>query len=267
VVPFIQTDAAVNPGNSGGPLFDASGAVVGINAQIYSQSGGFQGLSFAIPIDVALKVKNQIVASGRATHARLGVSVQDLNQGLAESFGLPRPNGALVAAVQPDSAAAAAGLKAGDVVTEVNGEPIERSGQLSSTIGLSAPGDKVRLKVWRDRSTREVEVKLGAADTKTASADARGDAEAQTGQLGLSLRPLTKQERQFAKLDGGLVVEDTGGPAARAGVAPGDVLLAINGHPVQSVEQVKSLLKNQPKNVALLVQRDGEKIFVPIRLG
>jgi serine protease Do len=267
VVPFIQTDAAVNPGNSGGPLFDASGAVVGINAQIYSQSGGFQGLSFAIPIDVALKVKNQIAANGRATHARLGVSVQDLNQGLAESFGLPRPNGALIAAVQPDSAAAAAGLKAGDVVTEVNGEPIERSGQLSSTIGLSAPGDKVKLKVWRDRSAREVEVKLGAADTKTASTDERGGADAQTGQLGLALRPLTKQERQLAKIDGGLVVEDTGGPAARAGVAPGDVLLAINGQPVQSVEQVKSLLKNQPKNVALLVQRDGEKIFVPIRLG
>ena len=123
-VPFIQTDAAVNPGSSGGPLFDASGAVVGINAQIYSRSGGYQGLSFAIPINVALKVKDQIVATGRASHARLGVTVQDLNQTLAESFGLQRPDGALIANVAPDSAAAAAGLMPGDVVTEINGEPI-----------------------------------------------------------------------------------------------------------------------------------------------
>jgi serine protease Do len=267
VVPFIQTDAAVNPGNSGGPLFDAGGAVVGINAQIYSQSGGFQGLSFAIPIDVALKVKDQIVRHGKATHARLGVTIQDLNQGLAESFGLARPDGALVSSVAPGSAAATVGLKAGDVVTEVNGEPIGRSQQLSSTIGLSAPGDRVKLKVWRDRQARDVEVRLGAADTRTTAADERAGDDMQTGQLGLALRPLTPQERQRARVDGGLVVEDAGGPAARAGVAPGDVLLAVNGQPVQSVEQVKSVLKDKPRNVALLVQRGGEKVFVPIRLG
>ena len=129
VVPFIQTDAAVNPGNSGGPLFDGSGSVVGINAQIYSRSGGFQGLSFAIPIDVALKVKDQIVATGKARHGRLGVTVQDLNQSLADSFGLKRVDGALVSNVAPGSAAAEAGLKSGDVITEVNGEPVLRSGQ------------------------------------------------------------------------------------------------------------------------------------------
>jgi len=156
VVPFIQTDAAVNPGNSGGPLFDGQGAVVGINAQIYSQSGGYQGLSFAIPIDVALKIKDQIVATGRAVHARLGVTVQDLNQPLAESFGLKRPDGALVANVVEGSAAAAAGLKAGDVIVEVNGEPVLRSGSLSSLVGMAAPGERVKLKIWRDRSAREV---------------------------------------------------------------------------------------------------------------
>ncbi len=266
VVPFIQTDAAVNPGNSGGPLFDASGAVVGINAQIYSQSGGFQGLSFAIPIDVALKVKTQIVASGKATHARLGVTVQDVNQALAESFGLPRPGGALIANVQRDSAAAAAGLKPGDVVTEVNGEAIDRSGMLSSLIGLSAPGEKVKLKVWRDKAWRDIDVKLGNADSKVAQADDGADS-AQGGQLGLALRPLTKAERQMARLDTGLVVEDVDGPAARAGVEAGDVLLAINGQPVQSLSQVQALLKNKPKNVALLVLRDGEKIFMPLKLG
>jgi len=266
VVPFIQTDAAVNPGNSGGPLFDASGAVVGINAQIYSQSGGFQGLSFAIPIDVALKIKSQIVSSGKASHARLGVAVQDVNQALAESFGMKKPGGALIANVAKDSAAAAAGLKPGDVVVEVNGEAIERSGMLSSLIGLSAPGEKVTLKVWRDKALREVEVKLGSADTKTAQNDEGGDS-AQGGQLGLALRPLTRDERRLSQIDGGMLVEDVGGAAARAGVERGDVLLAINGKPVQSIDQVRDVLKNKPRNVALLVQRDGEKLFLPLKLG
>ena len=266
VVPFIQTDAAVNPGNSGGPLFDGSGAVVGINAQIYSQSGGFQGLSFAIPINVALKVKDQIVATGKATHARLGVTVQDLNQALAESFGLKKPDGALVANVAPGSAAAAAGLKSGDVITEVNGEPVVRSGALSSLIGLSAPGEKVKLKVWRDHAPRDVEAKLASAEAdKMEVADAGG--EVQPGQLGLGLRALTREERKQVGVEQGMLVENVTGPAARAGIEAGDVLLAINGRPVQSIEQVKSVLAGKPGSVALLVQRDGDKIFVPVKLG
>jgi serine protease Do len=266
VVPFIQTDAAVNPGNSGGPLFDASGAVVGVNSQIYSQSGGFQGLSFAIPIDVALKVKSQIVATGKATHARLGVTVQDVNQTLAESFGMKKPGGALIANVSKDSAASAAGLKAGDVVLEVNGEAIERSGMLSSLIGLSAPGEKVKLKVWRERAARDIEVKLGSADKQLALAEDEGGA-AQGGALGLALRPLTRNERQQSQIEGGLVIEGVTGPAARAGVAAGDVLLAINGQPVQSADQVRDVMKGKPKNIALLVQRNGETLFVPLKLG
>ncbi|HET9642473.1 MAG TPA: DegQ family serine endoprotease [Burkholderiaceae bacterium] len=265
-VPFIQTDAAVNPGNSGGPLFDGAGNVIGINAQIYSQTGGYMGLSFAIPIDVALKVKDQIVTQGKAQHARLGVQIQDLNQTLAESFGLVRPDGALVAGVAPDSAAAKAGLKSGDVITEVNGEPIVRSGQLSSRIGLASPGDKVKLKVWRDKSTREIDVKLGSADessTRNAAADDDNDGT----RLGLALRPLSKAELSRAKVDHGLVIEDVGGPAARAGVQPGDLLLAVNGKPVSSVQEVQALMKDKPKNVALLIERDGERIFVPVRLG
>ena len=266
VVPFIQTDAAVNPGNSGGPLFDGSGTVVGINAQIYSQSGGFQGLSFSIPINVAMKVKDQIVATGKASHARLGVTIQDLNQALAESFGLKRPDGALVANVASGSAAAAAGLKSGDVITEVNGQPVVRSGELSSLVGLSAPGEKVRLKVWRDHASREIEAKLGGADAPdTPVADAEGGV--QPGQLGLGLRPLTRDERRESRIDQGLVIENVAGPAAKAGIEPGDVLLAINGKPVQSVEQVRLVLQGKPKRVALLVQRDGDKIFVPVNLG
>jgi serine protease Do len=266
VVPFIQTDAAVNPGNSGGPLFDGSGAVVGINAQIYSQSGGFQGLSFAIPINVALKVKDQIVATGSASHARLGVTVQDLNQTLADSFGLKRPDGALVSKVAPGSAAASAGLKPGDVITSVGGEPVVRSGALSSLIGLAAPGERVKLKVWRDHAERDVEAKLGGAEAAdTQRADAGGAASG--SQLGLALRPLTRDEQRAANADHGLVVETVSGAAERAGIEAGDLLLAINGKAVQSVEQIKGVLAAKPKSVALLVQRDGEQIFVPVNLG
>jgi serine protease Do len=268
VVPFIQTDAAVNPGNSGGPLFDGSGNVIGINAQIYSQTGGYQGLAFSIPIDVALRVKDQIVATGKAQHARLGVAIQDLNQTLAESFGLPRPDGALVANVAPKSPAAAAGLKSGDVILAVDGEAIERSGALSSRIGLLAPGEKVTLKVWRDKAEREVDVKLGNADegSRQAAADAT-DADDANGKLGLALRPLSAGERKQAKVEQGLLVEDVGGLAARAGVQQGDVLLAINGRPVDGVEQVRKLMAEKPKSVALLIERDGERIFVPVNLA
>ncbi len=265
VVPFIQTDAAVNPGNSGGPLFDGSGAVVGINAQIYSRSGGFQGVSFAIPIDVALKVKDQIVASGKASHGRLGVTVQDLNQPLADSFGLKQVDGALVSSVAPDSAAAAAGLKPGDVITAVDGQPIVRSGTLSSVIGMSAPGTSVKLSVWRDHAERTLEAKLGGTSGDEKVASATGSA--QGGGLGLALRPLTSEEKHEAKVASGLVVEDVEGPAARAGIEQGDVLLAINGRSVQSVADVRHVLDSKPKSVALLVQRNGEKIFVPVRLG
>ena len=159
-VPFIQTDAAVNPGNSGGPLFDGAGRVIGINSQIYSSSGGFQGLAFAIPIDVAMRIKDQIVANGRADHARLGVVVQDLDQALAESFGLPRPDGAVVSAVQPGSAAAAAGLRPGDVVVRIAGQPVNTAAELSQRIGASRPGETLLLQVWRDRASREVRVQL-----------------------------------------------------------------------------------------------------------
>jgi len=264
-VPFIQTDAAVNPGNSGGPLFDAGGNVVGINAQIYSQTGGYQGLSFAIPIDVALHTKDQIVATGHASHARLGVMVQDLNQALAESFGLSRPDGALISSVDPDSPAAAAGLRPGDVITQVSGAPIERAGDLSNRIGLDVPGSRVALTIWRDHSTREIAVKLAKAEPQAMQQAASGSDP--HGQLGLALRPLTRQERTAAGLDHGLVVEQVAGPAARAGIQPGDVVLGIDGQPAATVDQVRSLVRSHPKTVALLIERDGQKIFIPVKLS
>lgn len=266
-VPFIQTDAAVNPGNSGGPLFDAAGNVVGINAQIYSRSGGFQGVSFAIPIDVAMKVRDQIVASGKATHARLGVAVQDLTQNLAESFGLKRPDGALVANVEGKSPAAAAGLKAGDVILNIDGEPMLHAGAVSSRIGLAQPGEKVKLKVWRDQAERDITVTLGAARGESdAVADAPGASD-QGSKLGLSLRPLTREERQQAQLDSGLVVQGVQGASARAGLEQGDVVMAINGKPVSSIDDIRKVLEAKPKSVALLVWRDGDRLFVPVPLG
>ena len=264
-VPFLQTDAAVNPGNSGGPLFDASGNVIGINSQIYSRTGGFQGVSFAIPIDVALTIKDQIVATGHATHARLGVSIQSLNQDLAESFGLQRPDGALVQTVAPNSAAAKAGLKSGDVITKVNGDAIQEPGQLSSRIGLSRPGEKVTLEVWRDNKLETVVATLGASTDKIDVASKGGDGSS-SEKLGLALRPLNREEKGEVG-SAGLVVENADGAAAKAGVEQGDVLLAVNGKPVGSVDDVKAILAAKPKRVALLIWRDGSRIFFPVNLG
>jgi serine protease Do len=264
-VPFIQTDAAVNPGNSGGPLFDAQGRVVGINAQIYSRSGGFEGLAFAIPIDVALRVKDQIVAHGRVDHARMGVALQDLSQPLAESFGLSRPDGALVSSVAPGSAAAKAQLKPGDVITQVNGEPVRAAGDVSARVGAATPGERLKLSVWRDKAAREVDVTLGTAGRD--QAQAAGDTDAQGGALGLAVRPLTPQEQQQLRTDHGLVVEAVDGPAAQAGMQPGDVVLALNGKPVTDIAQIRSALASKPRHVALLVQRDQQQIFIPINLG
>lgn len=264
-VPFIQTDAAVNPGNSGGPLFDAAGDVVGINAQIYSQTGGYQGLSFAIPIDVALHAKDQIVATGHATHARLGVLIQDLNQGLADSFGLERPDGALVASVDAQSPAAAAGLKPGDVITQVDDVAIARGNDLSNLIGAYPPGKQVKLTVWRDHSAHDFPVTLAQADAGSlvqAAGDSPGSSE-----LGLTLRAPTPGERSAIGADNGLVVESATGPAARAGLEPGDMLLGINGHAARSIEQVRHIVGSHPKSVALLIERDGQKIFIPVQLG
>jgi serine protease Do len=263
VVPFIQTDAAVNPGNSGGPLFDAGGRVIGVNAQIYSRSGGFQGLAFAIPLDVALHVKDEIVAHGRVDHARLGVTLQDLSAPLAASFGLKAPDGALVASVVPGSAAAKAGLKAGDVITAIDSAPVQVAGDVSSRVGLAKPGDRFTLVVWRDKARVDLPVALGRAEAQASEAAVA----AQGGALGLTVRPLQRDELRRAGLDHGLLVEQVSGLAQLAGVEPGDVLLALNGRSVERVEQVREALRSHPKQVALLVARDGQQIFVPVKLG
>ena len=266
-VPFIQTDVAVNPGNSGGPLFNSRGEVVGMNSQIYSQSGGYQGVSFAIPINVATRVKDQIVATGKVQHARLGVTVQEVNQSLADSFKLDRPEGALVSSVQKGSPAEKAGLQPGDVIRSVDGQPVVASGDLPAIVGVSKPGDRIRMDVWRQGKKVELSAQLAGADEKVAKADDRSDSASEGGKLGLALRPLEEGEKRQAGVGTGLLVEDVSGAAARAGVEPGDVVLAVNGTPAKSIEQVRSVIAKSNKSVALLIQRGEDKIFVPVRIG
>jgi serine protease Do len=265
-VPFIQTDVAVNPGNSGGPLFNTRGEVVGINSQIYSRSGGYQGLSFAIPIELASRVKDQIVATGQASHARLGVAVQEVNQTFADSFHLDKPEGALVSNVDKDGPADKAGLKSGDVILKVNSQPIVASADLPAVIGAATPGDKVNLEVWRQGKREEFTARLGDASTKSEKL-AKSDDGVGKGKLGLALRSLQPQEKREAGVSQGLLVENAAGPAAMAGVQAGDVLVAVNGTPIESVDQVRTIVAKATKSVALLIQRDGNKIFVPVRLG
>src|SRR5690606_25182563 len=214
------------------------GEVVGINSQIFSRTGGYQGLSFAIPIDVATRVRDQIAATGKVSHARLGVSIQEVNQTLADSFKLDKPEGALVANGEKGGPADKAGLQPGDVIRKVNGTPIVASGDLPALVGQAMPGEKVTLEIWRQGKPEELTAKLGDAAEKVAGA-AKAEEQVAKGRIGLALRPLEPQERREAGVDGGLLVEGSGGPAAMAGVQPGDVLVAVNGTPVKSVEQVR----------------------------
>jgi len=264
-VPFIQTDVAVNPGNSGGPLFNMAGEVIGINSQIYSRSGGYQGLSFAIPIEVVMKVEDQIVKHGKVQRGRLGISIQEVNQSLADSFGMSKPTGALVSSIEKDSPAAKAGLEPGDVILSVNGKEIAGSSELPPVVADIVPGESAKLQVWRKGGTRDVEIKVGAQKEDKVAGNSGKDVD--QGRLGLSLRQLTPEERR--QMDGtkGLLVENVSGAAARAGIRAGDVVLSVNGEAVSSVDQLRRLVAKASKRVALLIQREDSTLFVPIDLG
>ncbi|PXW24309.1 DegQ family serine endoprotease [Paraburkholderia caballeronis] len=264
--PFIQTDVPVNPGNSGGPLFNLQGEVIGINSMIYSQTGGFQGLSFAIPINEAIKVKDDLVKTGHVSRGRLGVAVQSVNQTLADSFGMQKPQGALVSSVDPGGPAAKAGLQPGDVILSVNGQPVDDSTMLPSLIAGIKPGSKADLQVWRDKASKTVGVTIGTlGDTKVASNDTpQSDVQ---GRLGVAVRPLTPEEMNGSSLTHGLVVAQVGGAAASAGIQAGDVILAVNGRPVSNAQQLKQMVAQAGNSIALLIQRDDAQIFVPVDLG
>ncbi|MEZ2349764.1 DegQ family serine endoprotease [Caballeronia sp. RCC_10] len=269
--PFIQTDVPVNPGNSGGPLFNLQGEVIGINSMIYSQTGGFQGLSFAIPINEAIKVKDALIKTGHVDRGRLGVTVQAMNQTLANSFGMKAPQGALVSSVEPGGPAAKAGLQPGDVIVALNGVPVTDSTSLPSQVAGLPPGTSAKVQVWRDKGTKDIDVKIGALkDAKIASVDTNDDGAggaSQDARLGVAVRPLTPEEKQEGSLSRGLVVQQANGAAASAGIQAGDVILAVNGQPVTSVQQLKAMVSHAGDSIALLIQRDDAQIFVPVDLG
>lgn len=264
-VPFIQTDVPVNPGNSGGPLFNASGEVIGINAQIYTDTGGFQGLSFTIPIDVAIKVAKQLVTGGTITRGWLGAGVQDLTQPLADAFGLSKPRGALISNVDKDGPGAAAGLQPGDVVLAVDGTAINRSFDLPPKVADMAPGTHTTFDIWRRGANKQLAVVIGELKVEAPAAPAK-PAEGQ-GRLGLSVRPLLPQEAQAIDENGGLLVQAVSGPAARAGMLAGDVVLAINGEPVTTVAMLRALAEKSGNHAALLIRRDSAKLYLPLTLG
>ncbi len=265
-VPFIQTDAAVNPGNSGGPLFNVDGQVIGINSQIYSRTGGYMGMSFAIPIDVALNVKDQLLKNGKVNRSRIGVAVQDLGQPLALSFGLTTPHGALVSAVEPQSPGERAGLKPGDIITSVNGRNIDHSWDLPAVISQLTPGTEAKLGIWHDRKATEVTVKTVLLEDTPAQA-AKNTGEDGGGRLGLAVRPLRPDEQQELHTKGRLVVEDVSGPALAAGLQAGDVVLGVNGSGVSSVADLKREVARAGRSVALLIQREDAQIYIPVDLG
>jgi len=270
-VPFIQTDVPVNPGNSGGPLFNMSGEVIGINSQIFSRTGGFMGVSFAIPIDVARNVEEQLIKTGHVVRGRIGVTIQDVNAQLAESFGLDRPRGALVSSVEKDGPAAHAGVAPGDVILAVDGRPIERYGELSSQVAAMRPGAEANLALWRNGKEQTLSVKVAELKEQPQNVAYRGgkpkqQAAGQASALGLTVRPLEAREKEQANTQGSLLVEEVSGPAQAAEVQPGDIILGINGKRVHSVKELEDATRAAGKNVALLIQREDAQIFVPLRL-
>jgi serine protease Do len=273
-VPFIQTDVAINPGNSGGPLFNLKGEVVGINSQIYSRTGGFMGLSFAIPIDVAMDIVNQLIANGKVSRGRIGVMIQEVTKELAESFGLPKPTGALVASVQKGGPAEKAGIEPRDVILKFDGKTVTSSGDLPRIVGATKPGSKVQVQVWRNGATKDITVTVDELppDEKPGSRGGkRGKATPDTSnRIGLMLSELTPEQKKQLEVDNGLLVEDmVPGIASRAGLRPGDVILSINNQDVSSVDQFNQLLNKIPKgrNIALLIRRGDTTTFITMKVN
>ena len=267
IVPFIQTDVPVNPGNSGGPLFNMSGEVIGINSQIYSRSGGYMGLSFAIPIDLAMKVKDQLLKHGKVRRGRLGITIQNVGPEHAKSFGLEKAGGALITSVEKDGPAGRAGLQIGDIILKLNGKSIAITDELIRAVSDAAPGSIIKLQVWRDGAAKELTVSLGEAEEadRMAQKQEPRDKAIESGQLGLALRELTRDEQRALHTDGFLLVEAVAGVAAESGIQPGDIIIAVNSQRVSTIKQLRAEFAKFGKRAAVLLQREGIMIFMPLK--
>ena len=270
-VPFIQTDVAINPGNSGGPLFNLDGEVIGINSQIFTRSGGFMGLSFAIPIDVAMDVANQLRTDGKVSRGWLGVVIQEVNKDLAESFGLERPAGALVAQVMDGGPAARSGLRVGDVILSLDGKPIVMSADLPHLVGALKPGSTARMEVVRDGDRKMLDVKIGAMPDEGEPVAASGSGQERSdNRLGVKVTELTAEQKKSLDLPGGVVItEILNGPAAMIGLRPGDVITHLNNQAINSAETFAQVAEQLPKNrsVSMRVLRQGRASFITFKLA
>jgi serine protease Do len=272
-VPFIQTDVAINPGNSGGPLFNMKGEVVGINSQIYSRSGGYMGLSFSIPIDVAMDVVNQLRSSGKVTRGRIGVSIQEVTRELADSFGLPKTAGALISSVEKGGPAEKAGVRPSDVILKFDGKFVNSSADLPRIVAATKPGNKVSVQLWRKGSTQDISLVVGEIQEESVVAQrgsrsgAEGTSEVET-RLGLVVSELNEQQKAELQVEGGLIVEDLKGAATRSQLQRGDVILAVGNIEVRSFNQFNEVLKKvaRGRNIALLVRRSEGTVYVSIKL-
>jgi len=269
-VPFIQTDVAINPGNSGGPLFNMDGKVVGINSQIYSRTGGFMGLSFAIPMDVAMNVVDQIKAHGKAAHGWLGVQIQDVTRELAESFGMKKPQGALVSKVVPGSPAEKAELQIGDIITEFNGQAIERSGDLPPMVGMTPINDEATLKIIRQGENKTINFKIGLLPEQDEKLAAAKTDLKPANKLAIKVTELTDEQRESLQLPhGGVLVQDISKGAGKdAGIQRGDVILRIQNHVIHGTDDFDKIVKDLPvgKSVAVLIQRRGSPAFLALKI-
>ncbi|MGD0961375.1 MAG: DegQ family serine endoprotease [Methylomonas sp.] len=270
-VPFIQTDVAINPGNSGGPLFNMQGKVVGINSQIYSRSGGYMGLSFAIPIDLAMNVVEQLKSKGKVSRGWLGVQIQDVTRQLAESFGMDRPHGALVAKIVPGGPAEKAGLQIGDIIVEFNGQIVETSGELPPRVGVTPIDENAKLKIIRQGEKHEITVKIGLLPAQQlAQLSETAPAETQANRLGVVVTDLSSEQRQQLQVEknGVLVQKVVKGVAQDIGIQPGDVILRIQNSVVHDSAELNKLITKLPtsKSIAVLVQRNHNPLFLAFKL-
>jgi len=271
-VPFIQTDVAINPGNSGGPLFNLKGEVIGINSMIFSRTGGFMGVSFAIPIDVAVDVAKQLQTAGRVSRGRIGVVIQEVTKELADSFGLPRPVGALVNSVEKGGPADKAGIQASDVILTFNDKEVLSSSELPRIVASVKPGSKVPVQVWRKGAPKDLTIEVGETPDERSNRRSQSGSKLQTeqiGKLGLTLAELPADRKKELNVANGVLVDNAEGVAARAGIRKGDVILAVGNQEVKTVEELTRLLTGGEKGrtVALLIKRGEGSLYVPLKLN